>query len=199
MPRRRRGCRVHRAIRAIVAAGGPAARPIHPAVWFPWPDWGADCPDFGPYAQPATGERTRTRELSAGLWPVTTLPAFSRWRQLWRYYQAGIINTLFGYGLYAGMVAVGLNIYVAQAIGHVLGVAFNWFTYSRHAFRDTQGSAGRFVLSYGVNYILSVATLRVISSVVSNPYGAGLLTVGIVSVINYFVLARFVFRKGADS
>lgn len=130
---------------------------------------------------------------------MKALSPFSRWRQLWRYYQAGIINTLFGYGLYAGMVAVGLNIYAAQAIGHVLGVAFNWFTYSRHAFRGSEGSAGRFVLSYAVNYLLSVATLRMITMGVDNPYAAGLLTVAIVSVINYFILAKFVFKSGAKS
>lgn len=120
---------------------------------------------------------------------------FSRGQQVWRYYQAGVINTLFGYGLYAGMVSVGIDLYVAQAVGHVLGMAFNWFTYSRHAFQDKQGSAGRFILSYGVNYVLSLGALRASTMVIDNAYIAGLITVFFVSIINYFVLARFVFTK----
>ena len=118
------------------------------------------------------------------------------WRQLWRYYQAGIVNTLFGYGIFAALITMGLNMYVAQALGHLLGVAFNWFTYSRHAFRDTQGSAGRFILSYAVNYLLSVLTLKIISYSIDNPYIVGLLTVAIVSVLNYFILSIYVFDKG---
>lgn len=122
--------------------------------------------------------------------------SLAEWRQVWRYYQAGLVNTLFGYGLFAALIAAGLNMYGAQAIGHVLGVAFNWFTYSRHAFREAEGSAGRFILSYAVNYILSLITLKAISYTIPNPYAAGLLTVFIVSILNYFILAKFVFRKG---
>jgi len=57
-------------------------------------------------------------------------------RRLWRYYQAGIVNTLFGYGLFALFVKLGLNMYLAQICAHVLGAAFNYYSYSRHVFHD---------------------------------------------------------------
>jgi hypothetical protein len=47
---------------------------------------------------------------------------------------------------------LGFNIYLAQALGHVLGMSFNYFSYSRFAFRDEQGSLARFVGSYALNY-----------------------------------------------
>lgn len=113
--------------------------------------------------------------------------------RLWRYYQAGIVNTAFGYGMYAAFVAAGLNMYVAQIIAHVLGVAFNYFTYSKHAFRDSEASKVRFILSYAVNYLLGLGSLAVASQFLRSPFVAGAVAVVFVSLINYFILKHFVF------
>ena len=118
-------------------------------------------------------------------------------RRLWRYYQAGIVNTTFGYGLFALFVALGLNMYVAQIMSHLLGMAFNYFTYSRHAFHDSDVSKSRFIASYAVNYLLGLGALWAISHVVPSPYLAGFIAVGIVSLINYFILKHWVFTARA--
>lgn len=114
-------------------------------------------------------------------------------RRVWRYYQAGVVNTLFGYGLYALFIQLGLGMYAAQALGHVLGVAFNYLTYSRHVFHDAGPAKTRFIASYAVNYLVSLAALAAIARVVPNPYAAGAIAIVIVSLVNYFVLSRFVF------
>ena len=124
---------------------------------------------------------------------MLNLLAVSEWRRLWRYYQVGVVNMLFGYSLYAMFVKLGLDMYVAQAVAHVLGVIFNYFTYSRHAFRDMTGSRSRFILSYAFNYLLSVATLAAVEQFIESPYAAGFVTVVFVSLLNYFVLKKFVF------
>jgi putative flippase GtrA len=117
----------------------------------------------------------------------------ARLGELFRYYQAGLINMAFGFCLYAMLVATGLNIYVAQIISHVLGVAFNYFTYSRHVFRDAGPSKLRFVVSYGVNYLLSAGMLAAVTIWIKSPYIAGLIVVVTVSLINYFALKHIVF------
>jgi len=119
-------------------------------------------------------------------------------QRLWRYYQAGIVNTAFGYGLYALFVWIGLNMYLAQIIAHVLGVAFNYFTYSRHAFQDSDVSKGRFILSYAVNYLLGLAALWSASHVIPSPYLAGFVAVVIVSLLNYLILKNWVFTVRAE-
>ena len=113
--------------------------------------------------------------------------------QLFRYYQAGLINMAFGFTLYALLVATGMNIYVAQIISHMLGVAFNYFTYSRHVFRDAAPSKLRFVISYGINYLMSAAMLFIVSSTINSPYISGLIVILIVSLLNYFLLKNIVF------
>lgn len=112
-----------------------------------------------------------------------------------RYYQVGILNTLFGLGVYAALVRVGLDRYVAQAIAHVAGMAFNYLSYSRHVFRDAGPAKTRFVVSYGVNYLANVAVLALLSRVIANPYVAGFFTTFIVSVANFFALKFVVFRR----
>lgn len=120
-----------------------------------------------------------------------------RLAELWRYYQAGVVNTLFGFGLYALLVRAGLNMYAAQMIAHVLGVAFNYLTYSRHVFRDAGPAKGRFVLSYIGNYLLSLAALALVSQVVRSPYVAGAIATVAVSLVNYFALRHLVFTRAA--
>jgi putative flippase GtrA len=118
-------------------------------------------------------------------------------KRLWRYYQAGIVNTLFGYGLFALFVKLGLNMYVAQLFAHVLGVAFNYFSYSRHVFFDSQASKPRFILSYVFNYFLGLVSLAGASLIIASPYLAGIVSIAFVSVMNYLVLKNLVFFRKA--
>ncbi|MFT4026847.1 MAG: GtrA family protein [Novosphingobium sp.] len=118
----------------------------------------------------------------------------ARFAELRRYYLMGVLNTTFGLGAYALLVAAGLNMFVAQLISHLSGMAFNYLTYSRHVFRDAAPAKARFVLSYGVNYLLGLAALWAISRVITSPYLAGLLSAVLVSVVNYFALKLLVFR-----
>jgi putative flippase GtrA len=117
----------------------------------------------------------------------------AEWRRIFRYYQAGILNTLFGYGLYSAFVAAGLNMYVAQIISTIIGAMFNFITYSRYLF-PMPASKLRFFATYAVNYVLSAGVLYAVSFAVASPYLAGLATVVIVSVTNYLILRRFVFK-----
>jgi putative flippase GtrA len=120
----------------------------------------------------------------------------AEWKRIFRYYQAGILNTLFGYGAYALLLTCGVSMYVAQIISTVLGAMFNYVTYSRYAFSGHAASKFRFFMSYGVNYLMSLAILFLVSKFVTSPYGAGLVTVVIVSGFNYLILRNLVFRGG---
>jgi putative flippase GtrA len=115
-----------------------------------------------------------------------------------RYYQAGLINMAFGLGAYALLVSIGINMFAAQAIAHVAGVVFNYQTYSRHVFRGAAPAKARFIASYALNYVISLATLAAIAAVVESAQLAGAATVFLVSVVNYFVLKRYVFQEEAQ-
>ncbi|RYZ83350.1 MAG: GtrA family protein [Proteobacteria bacterium] len=119
----------------------------------------------------------------------------SEWRRVWRYYQTGVANTLFGYGLFSLLVTLEFNMYVAQALSHVAGMAFNYFSYSRYAFRDRESSAVNFILSYIFNYLVSLLFIWAASQITESAYAAGLISIAFTSVVNYFVLKLVVFRR----
>lgn len=121
------------------------------------------------------------------------------WWQLLRYYAAGAINVSFGYFLFALLVWLGLQVYVAQLVGHVLGVLFNYFTYSRFAFAGQESSKASFAVSYIGTYFLGLAGLWLALKFIPSPYGAGLASTIAVSLINYFILKRLVFRAPAGA
>lgn len=118
---------------------------------------------------------------------------FSRAAELVRYYQVGIINTAFGFGIYLLLVKMGLNPYFAQILSHCLGVIFNYLTYSRHVFRHAHARVSRFLASYVGNYLLSLGTLAVALHFVTSPYAAGAISIIVTSLINYFALKHLVF------
>lgn len=111
-----------------------------------------------------------------------------------RFLVAGVINTAFGYGLYAALIWLGLDRYTAQAIGYVLGTGFNYFTYSRGVFTGAGPAKMRFALSYAGNYLINLAGLKLASHFIADPYLAGAVTTFAVVVLNYAVLKRLVFR-----
>ena len=119
----------------------------------------------------------------------------AEWKQLFRYYQAGVVNTAFGFGLYALLVWTGLNLFLAMALAQVAGVMFNYMTYGRYAFAEHTGSRRRFLAAYGVNFLLGQAGLAACKLVIASPYIAGICSVAAVSVINYFILKRDVYRS----
>lgn len=114
--------------------------------------------------------------------------------EVFRFYQAAIVNTIFGVSAYSLFVWLGCDMFVAQISAHITGMAFNYFTYSRHVFRGTVPAKGFFIISYGMNYLISLSMLLIMSRFVASPYAAGLIVTAVVSVINYFGLKYVVFR-----
>ena len=117
--------------------------------------------------------------------------------QLWRYYQAAVMNATCGFGVYALLVRIGLNLFVAQVIAQVLGVSFNYLTYSRHVFRAKESAKARFFIAYSLNYLLNFAFLALLIMVIRSAYVAGFVSTMCAAFINYFVLKHLVFPKKA--
>lgn len=124
---------------------------------------------------------------------ITILELIRKFEQLLRFYAVGIINTLFGYSLFFLLIATGLNIYVAQLIGHLIGMAFNYIMYRRHVFTGISPSMTRFVAAYVVNYLLGLSLIFLFSQFVSSRYAIAGLAAVTGSLINFAVLKQFVF------
>lgn len=114
--------------------------------------------------------------------------------ELWRYYKVGVINTIFGFGVYALLVLCHVEIYLAQILAHLLGMTFNYFMFKMHVFHGSTPSLGSYIGAYTFNYVMGLAFLALFHHFVPSPYLAGFLSILTVSTVNYFILKRFVFK-----
>ena len=113
--------------------------------------------------------------------------------QFWAYVRVGAVNAAFGYGVYALLLFVGVNLFAAQIIAHLLGMTFNYFMFRRHVFRDSRGAVVPYIAAYAVNYGLSLATLAGLKRVLESDYLAGFLSIVFVALVNFVVLKFLVF------
>jgi putative flippase GtrA len=119
--------------------------------------------------------------------------------ELWRFYQAAVINTAFGYGLFALLITIHVPLFAAQAIAFICGASFNYIVYSRHVFRTGEPAKMRFLVAYALNYAINLALLFLTIRIASNAYVAGAIASFVASLINYFFLKYTVFLKPGSS
>ena len=114
-------------------------------------------------------------------------------RRFVRFLCVGLLNTGFGYLLFAAFVLLGLGSGLALAGATVIGVAFNFLTTGRLVFdsRDHR-RLPRYLGVYMVQFLINWAGLRGLEQAMS-PLLAQLILVGPMAVLTYLLMARLVF------
>ena len=101
---------------------------------------------------------------------------------------------MFGYGMFALFIYIGLHYAVASFIGTVLGILFNFFTTGRLVFNNTDNSRLPWFFGvYGITYILGVMGLGFLDLLGLDMYRAGLVIIPPAAVLSYVLNGRFVF------
>ena len=115
--------------------------------------------------------------------------------ELWRYYSVGVINSVFGYSIYAVLIFIHLNLYLAQILGHLIGMVFNYFMFSIHVFPGIKPALRPYIVTYAINYALGLIFITLYHDLFLSAYVAGLFSIVTVSLFNYVLLKKFVFKK----
>jgi putative flippase GtrA len=115
--------------------------------------------------------------------------------QVVRFLAVGVLNTAFGYVIFAAGVLAGLPSGIALAIAMVIGVIFNFFTLGRLVFDSRDPTRlPRFVGVYALTYVVNLMLLGLWEGAGVGPLLAQLACLP-VTVSLTFVLMRFlVFR-----
>jgi putative flippase GtrA len=113
--------------------------------------------------------------------------------ELLRFGVAGAVNAGVGYLAFAAFIYVGTPLYVAQALGHVIGTAFNYFSHSHFVFQRRPGLQ-RYLLSSGVNYLAGLIFLALCTRWIASPYVAGLVGTILTAAFSYLSLKLYAFR-----
>jgi len=84
----------------------------------------------------------------------------SHWRFL-RFLAVGVINTIFGYGVYFALLRASVPPTLALAAATTMGVLFNFVTTGRFVFTSADGSRIiRFAAVYGVVFLVNATMLQ---------------------------------------
>lgn len=82
-----------------------------------------------------------------------------------RFLGIGLVNTLFGYGVYAGLILVKLPTLFALFMATVAGIIFNYFSFGRVVFRVRGGWRvfAKFVIAYAMVYTVNAVLLSLLT------------------------------------
>lgn len=113
--------------------------------------------------------------------------------ELLRFIVAGAINAGVGYVTFAAFIYVGAPLFVAQALGHVIGTGFNYFSHSHFVFQRRPGLR-RYLLSSGMNYLAGLIFLALCALWIASPYVAGLVGTILTAAFSYLSFKLYAFR-----
>ena len=106
----------------------------------------------------------------------------------------GGINTVFGYGVYWGLLQLDFHFAIATFFSTVLGTIFNFFTTGRLVFKS-KGSFYKFVFVYGFLYLISTGGIAFIHNFDISYEIAGLIIIIPRAVIAFLLNKNWVFKE----
>jgi putative flippase GtrA len=116
--------------------------------------------------------------------------------QFVRFLLVGALNTVIGYGIFAGLVLLGVGPTPALVATYVAGTLINYFTTGRLVFNESRSrvaSLARFILAYVVIYFFNLGLFMVVAGAFPNPLVTQALCVPVVAVFSFLLFKLFVF------
>jgi len=115
--------------------------------------------------------------------------------KLVRFFIVSGINTIFGYGLFALLIYMGLNYILASLFATLIGILFNFKTIGMIVFRTHNNALiFRFFGVYGVTYLLNIAGLTLLKWAGLGSYAGGAVLVVPIGFVGFLLNKTFVFK-----
>ncbi|WP_443113612.1 GtrA family protein [Herbaspirillum seropedicae] len=116
--------------------------------------------------------------------------------QLLKFLLVGVLNTAVGYSIFLIALWAGLHYSIAIAVATVLGTLFNFKSTGTMVFRSHDNSRLiRFIMVYGVIYLLNVAGIALLRRFEFQEWLAGLFLLLPLALLSYVLNSRFVFSS----
>lgn len=115
-----------------------------------------------------------------------------------RFLLAGIVNTIFGYLVFALLIYFDYDYLIAVLIATILGVVFNYFSYGAYVFSSKASSFKffKFLVSYTIIYCFNTLMLYVLKiNFMLDIYLAQLICIPFNVVMSWLLLNRWVYKK----
>ena len=112
-----------------------------------------------------------------------------------RFIAVGLINTIFGYGLYLTCLYIGFNYMLAALISTILGVIFNFFTTGRLVFSSNDNSLiFKFIFVYLIIYFFTILGITVLNLFTISYEIAGAFMILPNAILAFFLNKSMVFN-----
>ena len=112
-----------------------------------------------------------------------------------RFMVVGVVNTVFGYAVFACLSALGCPDLTAVPVAMAAGVGFNFLSYGRLVFASLDiRRLPRFVAAYLCVYACNLIGLRALARLGLTAYSAQALLVFPLALFAYLLNDRWVFR-----
>jgi putative flippase GtrA len=115
-----------------------------------------------------------------------------------KFLSAGVLNTLFGYSVYAVLLYIKVPYLVALFAATVAGVVFNYMSFGRIVFNGRSGWLvfGKFVIAYGLIYLANAILLRfLIADFLLNSYLGQIICIPISVLLSWFLMNYWVYKN----
>ncbi len=117
--------------------------------------------------------------------------------QLLKFLLIGVINTIFGYSLFALLIFIGLHYTVAVFIGTIVGIVFNFKTTGKYVFNNTDNKLFFYFIGvYVFIYFFNIISLWLLQKIgITNMYFAGAILILPAATISFVLNRTFVFKN----
>ena len=116
-------------------------------------------------------------------------------RQFFRFVLVGILNTAFGYGVFALTYLATGSQTISIIVANIVGMAFNYFSIGRLVFARTSGVAWRFCATYLLILLANLGLAEALRPFQIEGLICQLLILPILVVLSYALNATFVFKR----
>jgi putative flippase GtrA len=111
-----------------------------------------------------------------------------------RYLFTGVLNTIFGVFVYLIFSQMGFNYTIALAFSTFVGVLFNYLTLSTLVFKTSNKMVLiKYYLNYLLVYCVSILWIYFLLKLGFDQNFSGVIVIITMSLLNFYVLKRFVF------
>lgn len=118
--------------------------------------------------------------------------------QIIKFLSVGVLNTVFGYAVYAILIFVSVSYLTALFVATIAGVIFNYFSFGRMVFYGRSGwfVFGKFVIAYGVVYVVNAALLSVLTKeFLFSPYVGQIICIPLSVLLSWLAMNYWVYKK----
>ena len=119
--------------------------------------------------------------------------------RIFRFLSVGVLNTVFGYAVYAVLLFVNVSYLTALFIATGAGVIFNYFTFGQLVFHGHDGRLvfRKFIITYLIVYIINAVLLDILNrKFLCGPYVAQIICIPLSVLLSWMLMNRWVYKNG---